>query len=91
MPAYVHVNLRVIDSVKQAALAPRFQAALSEAGGFFISARLLRFLRVNNGLCRWLAFSNLKRLIRRSRSTIQRPTRRSRLNAMRPKRLACLL
>ncbi|SDH94121.1 DUF1330 domain-containing protein [Paraburkholderia phenazinium] len=33
MPAYVHVNLRVIDSVKQAALAPRFQAALKEAGG----------------------------------------------------------
>jgi uncharacterized protein (DUF1330 family) len=33
MPAYVHVNLRVIDSAKQAALAPRFQAALKEAGG----------------------------------------------------------
>jgi hypothetical protein len=33
MPAYVHVNLRVIDSAKQAVLAPRFQAALKEAGG----------------------------------------------------------
>ena len=33
MPAYVHINLRVIDSAKQAALAPRFQAALKEAGG----------------------------------------------------------
>jgi len=33
MPAYVHVNLRVIDPAKQAALAPRFQAALKEAGG----------------------------------------------------------
>ncbi|MEW9584345.1 DUF1330 domain-containing protein [Paraburkholderia sp. DGU8] len=33
MSAYVHVNLRVIDSAKQAALAPRFQAALKEAGG----------------------------------------------------------
>jgi uncharacterized protein (DUF1330 family) len=33
MPAYVHVNLRVIDPVKQADLAPRFQAALTEAGG----------------------------------------------------------
>ena len=33
MPAYVHVNLRVIDPAKQAALAPRFQAALAEAGG----------------------------------------------------------
>ena len=33
MPAYVHVNLRVIDAAKQAALAPRFQAALKEAGG----------------------------------------------------------
>ena len=33
MPAYVHVNLRVIDSAKQAALAPRFQTALQEAGG----------------------------------------------------------
>ena len=33
MPAYVHVNLRVVDAAKQAALAPRFQAALKEAGG----------------------------------------------------------
>lgn len=33
MPAYVHVNLRVINAAKQAALAPRFQAALQEAGG----------------------------------------------------------
>jgi uncharacterized protein (DUF1330 family) len=41
MPAYVHINLRVIDSAKQAALAPRFQAALHEAGG-----RILYFGRV---------------------------------------------
>jgi uncharacterized protein (DUF1330 family) len=41
MPAYVHINLRVIDSAKQAALAPRFQAALQEAGG-----RILYFGRV---------------------------------------------
>lgn len=33
MPAFVHVNLRVLDAAKQAALAPRFQAALQEAGG----------------------------------------------------------
>ena len=33
MPAYVHINLRVIDSAKHASLAPRFQAALKEAGG----------------------------------------------------------
>src|SRR5579863_9599938 len=33
MPAYVHINLRIIDSAKQAALAPRFQEALKEAGG----------------------------------------------------------
>jgi uncharacterized protein (DUF1330 family) len=33
MPAYVHVNLKIVDPVKQAALAPRFQAALSAAGG----------------------------------------------------------
>lgn len=33
MPAYVHVNLRVKDFAKQAALAPRFQDALKEAGG----------------------------------------------------------
>ena len=33
MPAYVHVNLRVKDPAKQAALAPRFQAALQAAGG----------------------------------------------------------
>lgn len=41
MPAYVHINLRVIDPSKQAALAPRFQAALQEAGG-----RILHFGRV---------------------------------------------
>jgi len=41
MPAYVHINLRVIDSAKQAALATRFQAALQEAGG-----RILHFGRV---------------------------------------------
>ena len=33
MPAYVHINLRVIDAARQAALAPRFLAALKEAGG----------------------------------------------------------
>lgn len=33
MPAYVHVNIRVIDIAKQADLAPRFLAALKEAGG----------------------------------------------------------
>ena len=38
MPAYVHINLRVIDPARQAALAPRFQAALAEAGG-----RILHF------------------------------------------------
>ncbi len=36
MPAYVHINLRVIDPTKQAALAPRFQAALQEAGGWIL-------------------------------------------------------
>ena len=38
MPAYVHINLRVIDPAKQAALAPRFLEALTEAGG-----RILHF------------------------------------------------
>ena len=38
MTAYVHINLRVIDTAKQAALAPRFQAALHDAGG-----RILHF------------------------------------------------
>jgi len=33
MTAYVHVNLRVKDPAKQAALAPRFLAALQAAGG----------------------------------------------------------
>lgn len=33
MPAYVHVNLRIIDAAKQAGLAPRFQAALQQFGG----------------------------------------------------------
>ena len=36
MPAYVHINLRVIDPAKQAALVPRFQAALREAGGHIL-------------------------------------------------------
>jgi uncharacterized protein (DUF1330 family) len=38
MPAYVHVNIRIKDAAKQAALAPRFQAALQAAGG-----RILHF------------------------------------------------
>jgi uncharacterized protein (DUF1330 family) len=38
MAAYVHVNLRVVDPARQAALAPRFQAALQDAGG-----RILHF------------------------------------------------
>jgi uncharacterized protein (DUF1330 family) len=38
MPAYVHINLLVIDPAKQAALAPRFLEALTEAGG-----RILHF------------------------------------------------
>jgi uncharacterized protein (DUF1330 family) len=38
MPAYVHINLRVVDAAKQAALAPRFKTALEEAGG-----RILHF------------------------------------------------
>ena len=38
MPAYVHINMRVIDPARQAALLPRFQAALQEAGG-----RILHF------------------------------------------------
>lgn len=33
MPAYVHVNLRIKDAQRQAALALRFQAALQAAGG----------------------------------------------------------
>jgi uncharacterized protein (DUF1330 family) len=41
MPAYVHINLRIIDPAKQAALVPRFQTALQEAGG-----RILHFGRV---------------------------------------------
>ncbi|QPC94689.1 DUF1330 domain-containing protein [Mesorhizobium sp. INR15] len=45
MPAYVHVNLRIIDAAKQAALAPRFQAALQEAGG-----RILHFGQVATAL-----------------------------------------
>ncbi len=38
MPAYVHINLRITDPARQAALAPRFQAALHAAGG-----RILHF------------------------------------------------
>lgn len=33
MPAFVHVNLRIIDAARQAELAPRFRAALQAAGG----------------------------------------------------------
>ncbi len=38
MTAYVHINLRIKDAARQAALAPRFQAALDAAGG-----RILHF------------------------------------------------
>ncbi|TIP01657.1 MAG: DUF1330 domain-containing protein [Mesorhizobium sp.] len=38
MTAYVHINLRIKDPARQAALAPRFQAALHAAGG-----RILHF------------------------------------------------
>lgn len=38
MTAYVHVNIRVKDPARQAALVPRFQAALQAAGG-----RILHF------------------------------------------------
>jgi uncharacterized protein (DUF1330 family) len=38
MPAYVHVNLRVKDPARHAALVPRFQAAIQAAGG-----RILHF------------------------------------------------
>jgi uncharacterized protein (DUF1330 family) len=41
VPAYVQVNLRIIDAAKQAALLPSFQAALLKAGG-----RVLYFGRV---------------------------------------------
>jgi uncharacterized protein (DUF1330 family) len=33
VPAYVHVNLRILDAARQAALAPRFREALERAGG----------------------------------------------------------
>ncbi|MGZ3408825.1 MAG: DUF1330 domain-containing protein [Xanthobacteraceae bacterium] len=33
MAAYVHINLKVLDAEKQAAFAPRFQSAISAAGG----------------------------------------------------------
>lgn len=45
MPAYVHLNLRITDSEKQAALAPRFRAALESAGG-----RILHFGAVREHL-----------------------------------------
>ncbi|HEX8192160.1 MAG TPA: DUF1330 domain-containing protein [Allosphingosinicella sp.] len=38
MTAYVHVNIRIKDPARQAALIPRFQAALQAAGG-----RILHF------------------------------------------------
>jgi uncharacterized protein (DUF1330 family) len=38
MTAYVHVNLRIKDPARQAALVPHFQAALQAAGG-----RILHF------------------------------------------------
>ena len=33
MPAFVHINMRVVDAERQARLVPRFQAALQAAGG----------------------------------------------------------
>lgn len=38
MTAYVHINIRIKDPARQAALVPRFQAALEAAGG-----RILHF------------------------------------------------
>lgn len=38
MTAYVHVNIRIKDPARQAALVPRFKAALEAAGG-----RILHF------------------------------------------------
>ena len=38
MTAYVHVNIRIKDPARQAALVPRFRAALQAAGG-----RILHF------------------------------------------------
>jgi uncharacterized protein (DUF1330 family) len=38
MTAYVHINMRIKDPERQAALVPRFQAALQAAGG-----RILHF------------------------------------------------
>ena len=38
MTAFVHVNLRVKDAARQAALVPKFQAAMQAAGG-----RILHF------------------------------------------------
>lgn len=41
MTAYVHLNIRVLDPARQAALAPQFKRAVAEANG-----RLLYFGRV---------------------------------------------
>lgn len=41
MPAFIHINLRVIDPARQANLAPRFRLALEEAGGKFCILVLL--------------------------------------------------
>jgi len=41
MPAYVHINLRVLDESRQMALTSRFQKALALAGG-----RMLHFGQV---------------------------------------------
>lgn len=45
MSAFVHLNLRVIDPVKQASLGPRFQSALENAGG-----RIVHFGPVRDNL-----------------------------------------
>ena len=45
MPAYVHMNLRVIDQEKHSAFLPRFLQALADAGG-----RLLYFGAVAHAL-----------------------------------------
>ncbi|UDL89203.1 DUF1330 domain-containing protein [Mesorhizobium sp. PAMC28654] len=90
MTAYVHVNLRIKDPARQAALAPRFQAALQAAGG-----RILHFGPVTQMLEGDVAplpmagifeFATLADAL----AFYHRSTRRSRLSATRRRKRACL-
>lgn len=92
MPAFIHINLRVIDPARQANLAPRFRLALEEAGG-----KILHFgpvVEVLEGDEEPLPFAGIFEFLhcsRRWRFTIRKNMPRLKLNASWHSRQKCSL